>query len=105
MRNGLSHRAFFESESLQESGALCACLVMAFKHCHLHDVIVCIGLNESILHLQINDLLIVSDAVRDDLDHAGLHAVSRALRRSDLKAVRRDIVTDMHCVVDQIREV
>ena len=103
MRHGLRHGAFFESESFYETTAFCACFVVAFKHCHLHDILLSIRLNETVFHLQIKYALKVANLVRNDLYNTCLYTVL-AFRRFDSEAVRSNLIADMHCIISKVRE-
>ena len=105
MGDGLRHCALFEAEALEEADALRAGLVVALKDNHLHNVLRGVRLDEAVLHRQLEQPLVVADAVRDDLDHAGLDRSAGPGGRGDPEAFHRDRVADVHRVEDMLREI
>ena len=79
--------------------------MVALKDDHFHDVLRGVRLDKAVLHRQVEQPLVVADAVWNDLDHARPDGFSSSGGRRDAEALGRDRVADVHGMADALREV
>ena len=104
VRDRLRHRALLEAEALQEAHALRARGMVALKNDHLHNVLRRVRLHKAVPDRQIDQPLVVANAVGDDLDDARLDRAAGVRGRGDAEALLRDRMPDVHGIADARRE-